>query len=247
MLITVVTIFPDAFPGLLAYSIPGKQLGKLWDLKIVNIRDYSDNRWQRVDDTPYGGGAGMVIKPNIIHKALTSAFNNYHDELPAIIYLTPRGKLFNNTIARKFSKNTGLIILCGRYEGIDQRVIDYWKTYHNMEEISIGDYVLFGGEAASMVIIESILRFIPGIMHNNNSPEDESFDVKEIDGSRVDLLEYPQYTKPAIWRDYSVPSVLLSGNHLEIAKWQIEQSKQITRTVRPDLWNLYNCKKRYER
>ncbi len=246
MLITVITLFPSAFPGILAYSIPGKQLGKLWDLKTINIRDYSDNKWQRVDDTPYGGGAGMVIKPNIIHDALTSALNNYPGKPPAITYMTPRGQLFNNVVARKLAKNDGLIILCGRYEGIDQRVIDYWKIHHNMEEISIGDYVLFGGEVASMVVIESVLRFVPNMMHNHTSPENESFEVRDINGTQVDLLEYPQYTKPAIWHDYSVPSVLLSGNHLEIAKWQIEQSTQITKTVRPDLWNSYNCKKRYE-
>lgn len=245
MLITVVTLFPSAFPGTLGYSIPGRQFGKLWDLKTVNIRDYADNKWQRVDDTPYGGGAGMVIKPNIIHDALTSALNNYPNKEPAIIYMTPRGKLFDNKLARKFAKNNGVIILCGRYEGIDERVIDYWKLHHNMQEVSIGNYVLFGGEIASMVVIESLLRFVPGMMHNHNSPDNESFEIGEVNGDKVDLLEYPQYTKPAIWRGYSVPSVLLSGNHLEIAKWQIEQSKQITKTVRPDLWNSYNCKKWY--
>lgn len=247
MLITVVTLFPSAFPGTLAYSIPGRQLGKLWNLKIINIRDFSDNKWQRVDDTPYGGGAGMLIKPNIIHNALNSALNNYPNEAPTVIYMTPRGKLFNNVTARRLAKSKGIIILCGRYEGIDQRVIDHWELHHNMEEISIGDYVLFGGEVAATVVMESVLRFIPGMMHNHNSAENESFEIKEHGEGQFDLLEYPQYTKPAIWHDYSVPSVLLSGNHFEIAKWQIDQSKQTTRRVRPDLWNKYICRKRYGR
>ena len=235
MLITIVTLFPEMFPGILAYSLPGKQLGNLWDLKTVNIRDFSDNKWQKVDDTPYGGGAGMVIKPNIIHEALTDALKNYPNNEPAIINMTPRGRLFNNATARNLAEYDGLIILCGRYEGIDQRVIDHWIQHHNMQEISIGDYVLFGGEVAAMVIIESCLRFVPGIMHNEDSPEDESFCIKDINGSRVDLLEYPQYTKPVSWSGYDVPSVLLSGNHAEIAKWRIEQAKQITKSVRPDL------------
>lgn len=242
MLITVVTLFPEMFPGTLAYSLPGKQLGKLWNLKVINIRNYSDNKWQKVDDTPYGGGAGMVMKPNIVHSALNAALNNYSIARPEILYLTPRGKLFNNTVAHDLIKTKGLIILCGRYEGIDQRVIDYWKQHHNMREISIGDYVLFGGEVAAMAIIETCLRFIPGMMHNQKSTNDESFAIKDLNGTQVDLLEYPQYTKPAIWRDYSVPSVLLSGNHLEIAKWRMEKAKQITKTVRPDLWNTYSCK-----
>ncbi len=245
MLITIVTIFPEMFPGMLAYSLPGKHLGTLWDLKVVNIRNHSDNRWQKVDDTPYGGGAGMVMKANIVHNALTEALKNYQNKVPAIIHMTPRGKLFNNTTARSLATCDGLVILCGRYEGIDQRVIDHWIKHYGMQEISIGDYVLFGGEVAATVVIESCLRFVPGIMHNENSPDNDSFDIKDTNGDRVDLLEYPQYTKPVSWNSYDVPSVLLSGNHAEIMKWRIEQSKQITEQVRPDLWNTYKmlCKR----
>ncbi len=231
MLITIVTLFPEMFPGPLTCSLLGKTLGTLWELKTVNIRDFSDNIWKKVDDTTYGGGAGMVLKPNIVHEALNYALSLYKGLKPAIVYMTPRGKVFNNNIAKTLINNNGIIILCGRYEGIDQRVIDYWKTNNNLMEISIGDYVLFGGEIPAMVLIETCLRFIPGIMHNSESVIDESFSV--------DLLEYPQYTKPAIWNGNSVPSVLLSGNHLEIAKWRTEQSKQITKEVRPDLWEKY--------
>lgn len=231
MLITVVTLFPEMFPGPLSYSLLGKQLGSLWDLKTVNIRDFSDNIWHKVDDTPYGGGAGMVIKPNVVHDALTHALSTYNNIKPTIVYMTPRGKVFNNNVAKTIVNNDGLIILCGRYEGIDQRVIDFWKINYNLIEISIGDYVLFGGEIPAMVLIETCLRLIPGMMHNPESIEDESF--------AIDLLEYPQYTKPAIWHGDSVPSVLLSGNHLEIAKWRTNQAKQITKDVRPDLWDKY--------
>ncbi|MBQ9440794.1 MAG: tRNA (guanosine(37)-N1)-methyltransferase TrmD [Alphaproteobacteria bacterium] len=231
MLITVVTLFPEMFPGPLTYSLLGKKLGTLWNLKTVNIRDFSDNIWHKVDDTPYGGGAGMVLKPNIVHDSLNYALSLYNGSNPTIVYMTPRGQVLNSNIAKKIVNNEGIIILCGRYEGIDQRVIDFWKTKHNLVEISIGDYVLFGGEIPAMVLIETCLRFIPGIMHNSESVMDESF--------AIDLLEYPQYTKPAIWCGNSVPSVLLSGNHLEIAKWRTEQSKQITKALRPDLWKKY--------
>ncbi len=231
MLITVVTLFPEMFPGPLSYSLLGKQLGSLWNLQTVNIRDFSDNIWHKVDDTPYGGGAGMVIKPNVVHDALTQALSMYNNITPTVVYMTPRGKVFNNNVAKNIVNNDGLIILCGRYEGIDQRVIDFWKTNHNLIEISIGDYVLFGGEIPAMVLIETCLRLIPGMMHNPESVEDESF--------AIDLLEYPQYTKPAIWHGDSVPSVLLSGNHLEIAKWRTNQAEQITKDVRPDLWDKY--------
>ena len=233
MLVTIITLFPEMFPGPLQYSLLGKQLGSLWELKIVNLRNFSDNKWNRVDDTPYGGGAGMVLKPNIVHNALTYSLSLYQNKNPVIIYMTPRGIVFNNNIAQSLINNDGFIILCGRYEGIDQRVIDYWKLNYHLIEISIGDYILFGGEIPAMVLIETCLRFIPGIIHNNESTKDESFSL--------DLLEYPQYTKPAIWCGSSVPSVLLSGHHLKIAEWRTEQSKQITKEVRPDLWNKY-CK-----
>ncbi len=235
MLITLVTIFPEMFPGPLAHSLAGKSLGNLWELKTVNIRDFATDKHKKVDDTPYGGGAGMVMKPDIVHNALKYALSLY-DNTPEIIFMSPRGYVFSNQIAKELSKNqNGMIILCGRYEGIDQRVIDHWEKHHNLQEISIGDYVLFGGEIPAMVVIESCLRFIPGIMGNSESVNDESF--------ALDLLEYSQYTKPAIWKEYNVPSVLLSGNHEKIASWRIAQSKQITQEVRPDLWKRFISQK----
>lgn len=234
MLITVVTLFPDMFPGPLLYSVLGKQLSTLWNLKTINIRDFSDNKWKKVDDTPYGGGAGMVIKPNIIHDALSAALN-YYSIPPPIIYMTPRGKVFNQQVAQNliYKNDIGLIILCGRYEGIDQRVIDFWKEKHNMQEISIGDYVLFGGEIPAMVLIETCLRLIPGIMHNEQSINNESFNLNLSNNTK--LLEYPQYTKPYNWNRKLVPDILLSGNHNKIDKWRIQQALKITNEVRPDL------------
>lgn len=231
MLITILTIFPEMFPGPLSQSLAGKALGNLWNLKTINIRDFASDKHKTVDDTPYGGGAGMVMKPDIIDSALNHALS-FYDEKPEIIFMTPRGKTFSNKIAREIMKNPkGMIILCGRYEGIDQRVIDFWKENHGMKEISIGDYVLFGGEIPAMVVIDSCLRFLPGIMNNSDSVEDESFSNN--------LLEYPQYTKPAIWNGLEVPSVLLSGNHKEIDSWRLNQSEKITKENRPDLWNRY--------
>lgn len=231
MLITVLTLFPEMFPGILGHSLPGKSLGTLWKLRIVNIRDFALDKHKTVDDTPYGGGSGMIMKPDVINSALMYALSLYKDT-PEIIYMTPRGRVFKQEIAKQISaKKAGMILLCGRYEGIDQRVIEHWKQHHNMHEISIGDYVLFGGEIPAMVVIETCLRLIPGIMNNKNSIEDESFSNG--------LLEYPQYTRPKIWNNLVVPEVLLSGNHKEIEKWRVSQSEQITKSIRPDLWQMY--------
>ena len=231
MLVTILTLFPEMFPGALSHSLLGKALGKLWDLKVINIRDFATDKHRTVDDTPYGGGAGMVMKPDIVDQSLKYALSLYNS-MPEIVYMTPHGKIFNHSMAKQISANSaGIIFLCGRYEGIDQRVIDYWKINHNMREISIGDYVLFGGEIPAMVVIEASLRFSAGIMNNENSVEDESF----ANG----LLEYPQYTRPKSWNNLEVPDVLLSGNHAEISSWRILQSKQITQSVRPDLWEAY--------
>lgn len=235
MLITVVTIFPEMFPGALLYGLSGKALGKLWDLKTINLRDFAEDEHKTVDDTPYGGGAGMVMKPDIVHHAMLEALSGYSNP-PHILFMSPKGRQFSQKIAQnliKDDKKEGIIILCGRYEGIDERVIQFWKKNHNLMEISIGDYILFGGEIPAMVVIDSCLRLLPGIMNNTESIENESFSV--------DLLEYPQYTKPAIWMEENVPSVLLSGNHEKIAEWRMNQSKQITKDLRPDLWEKF-CK-----
>ena len=224
---TVFTLYPDLFPGPFSEGLYGKALDKkIWDLQKVNIKDYASDKHKTVDDTPYGGGSGMLIKPDVIARALDK--NTKKGE--KIIFLTPRGKVFNHECAKKFSQEKIINIICGHFEGIDQRVIDS----RNIEEISIGDFILSGGETASYVFLDAILRLIPGVIGNENSITEESF------GN--DLLEYPQYTKPQIWEEKSVPDVLLSGDHAKIKDWRLSQSEAITRDRRPDLWQKYNKK-----
>ncbi len=234
MLFTIVTIFPEIFPGPLKFGLSGKGLGTLWNFKTVNIRDFAEDKHKTVDDTPYGGGAGMVMKPDVVHKAMCEALS-FYKSMPTILFMSPRGETFTQKITRELIENAneGVIILCGRYEGIDERVIKYWKNNYQMREISVGDYILFGGELPALIVMDACLRLIPGIMNNSESTQIESFSV--------DLLEYPQYTKPAIWMEENVPSVLLSGNHEKIAAWRTHQAKQITKDIRPDLWAKY-CK-----
>ena len=224
---TIFTLYPDLFPGPFSEGLYGKALEKkIWDLKKVNVRDYAEDKHKTVDDTPYGGGSGMLIKPDVIGNALDK--NTKKGE--KIIFLTPRGKVFNHECAKKFSQEKIINIICGHFEGIDQRVIDS----RNIEEISIGDFVLSGGETASYVFLDAILRLIPGVIGNENSIAEESFENG--------LLEYPQYTKPQIWEKKSVPDVLLSGDHAKIKDWRLLQSEAITRDRRPDLWQKYNKK-----
>jgi tRNA (guanine37-N1)-methyltransferase len=224
---TVFTLYPDLFPGPFSEGLYGKALEKkIWNLQKVNLRDYAEDKHKTVDDTPYGGGSGMLIKPDVIGNALDK--NTKKGE--KIIFLTPRGKVFNHESAKKFSKEKIINIICGHFEGIDQRVIDS----RNIEEISIGDFILSGGETASYVFLDAILRLIPGVIGNENSVAEESFENG--------LLEYPQYTKPQIWEKKSVPDVLLSGDHAKIKDWRLLQSEAITRDRRPDLWQKYNKK-----
>ena len=224
---TVFTLYPDLFPGPFSEGLYGKALEKkIWDLQKVNLRDYAEDKHKTVDDTPYGGGSGMLIKPDVIGSALDK--NTKKGE--KIIFLTPRGKVFNHECAKKLSQEKIINIICGHFEGIDQRVIDS----RNIEEISIGDFVLSGGETASYVFLDAILRLIPGVIGNENSIAEESFENG--------LLEYPQYTKPQIWEKKSVPDVLLSGDHGKIKDWRLLQSEAITRDRRPDLWQKYNKK-----
>ena len=220
----VFTLYPEIFPGPLSKGLYGNALSKkIWNLKVVNIRDASEDKHKTVDDTPYGGGSGMLIKPDVIGNALDK--NTKKGE--KIIFLTPRGKVFNHECAKKFSQEKIINIICGHFEGIDQRVIDS----RNIEEISIGDFVLSGGETASYVFLDAILRLIPGVIGNENSVAEESFENG--------LLEYPQYTKPQIWEKKSVPNVLLSGDHAKIKDWRLLQSEAITRDRRPDMWQKY--------
>ena len=222
--VKIFTLYPDFFPGILSKGIYGRAIEKsLWNLDVINIRDYAKDKHKTVDDTPYGGGEGMVLKPDVVAKALDQ--NLKKDE--KIIYLTPKGKTFDQNKAKKFLNEKKINILCGHFEGIDQRVIES----RGIEEISIGDYILSGGETAAYVILDSILRLVPGVLGNENSYKDESFENG--------LLEYPQYTKPQIWEKTPVPEVLLSGDHSKIKDWRLSQSEAITRHRRPDLWQKY--------
>ena len=220
----VFTLYPEIFPGPLAKGLYGKALTKkLWNLSVVNIRDAAIDKHKTVDDTPYGGGDGMIIKADVLARSLDQNVNP--DE--KIIYLSPKGRLFDHNYAKKLSKEKSVNLICGHFEGIDQRIIDT----RNIEEVSIGDFILSGGEVAAFVVIDAILRYIPGVLGNENSSKDESFENG--------LLEYPQYTKPQIFEQKGVPDVLLSGDHAKIKDWRLSQSEAITRDRRPDLWQLY--------
>ena len=220
----IFTLYPELFPGPLNKGLYGKALlNDIWNLKIVNIRDYSSDKHKTVDDTPFGGGSGMLIKPDVLANSLDQ--NVKPNE--KIYYLTPKGKLFSQKLAKKLSKEKTINLICGHFEGVDQRVIDT----RNIEELSIGDYVLSGGETAALVVLDSILRLIPGVLGNDQSISEESFENG--------LLEYPQYTKPQIWEKKNVPDVLLSGDHAKIKDWRLSESEAITRDRRPDLWQKY--------
>ncbi len=220
----IFTLYPEYFPGPFDIGICKKAFEKkLWDLKLINIRDYADDKHKTVDDTPYGGGVGMLMRPDVVAKSLDANL----DEKETVYYLTPKGKIFNQDIAKDIVKKNKVNILCGHFEGVDQRVLDS----RNVEEISIGDFILSGGEMASFVVLDTILRLVPGVLGNLNSTKDESFENG--------LLEYPQYTKPQIWEKLSVPDILLSGDHNKIKSWRLSQSEAITRHRRPDLWQKY--------
>ena len=220
----VFTLYPEIFPGPLNKGLYGKALSKkIWDLKIVNIRDSAEDKHKSVDDTPLGGGSGMLLKPDVLAKSIDQ--NTNIDE--KIFYLSPKGKKFDQKIAKDLSKEKYINLICGHFEGIDERIL----TTRNIEEISIGDFILSGGETAAFVIIDSILRLLPGVIGNEMSKKDESFENSS--------LEYPQYTKPLIWEKKSVPEVLLSGDHAKIKDWRLSQSEAITRDRRPDLWQKY--------
>ncbi|MDC1153660.1 tRNA (guanosine(37)-N1)-methyltransferase TrmD [Candidatus Pelagibacter sp.] len=220
----VFTLYPEVFPGPLSKGLYGKALSKkLWNLNIVNIRDAAEDKHKTVDDTPYGGGSGMLLKADVLAKSLDQ--NKIEGE--KVIYLSPKGKKFDQNYAQKLSNEKSVSFICGHFEGVDERVL----STRNIEEISIGDYILSGGETAAFVVIDSILRLLPGVLGNENSRLDESFENG--------LLEYPQYTKPQIWEEKAVPEVLLSGDHSKIKDWRLSQSEAITRVRRPDLWQKY--------
>ena len=224
----VFTLYPELFPGLLGVGLYKKALEKkLWSLKVINIRDYAIDKHKTVDDTPFGGGSGMVMRADVIANSLDK---NISDKKEPIIYLSPKGKKFDQSYAKKVMKKN-INIICGHFEGVDQRLLET----RNIEEISVGDFVLSGGEAASFLVIDTILRLIPGVLGNPDSLAEESFERN--------LLEYPQYTKPQKWEEKDIPEVLLSGDHAKIKGWRLAQSEDITRRRRPDLWKKYKTNK----
>lgn len=229
----VITLFPDAFPGVLGASLTGKALQDgLWKLDPIDLRLFGKGRHRNVDDTPAGGGAGMVLRPDIMAAALHHAFKGTpqdRTEWPAI-YLSPRGNPFNQAMAQSFSTAQGLTLICGRFEGLDQRVIDRF----DIQEVSLGDFVLTGGEIAAQAFIDATVRLILRVLGNHASTEEESFSEG--------LLEHPQYTKPASWEGHDIPDVLLSGHHAQIASWRQAMAERLTKERRPDLWRAYCAK-----
>lgn len=231
---TVLTLFPEMFPGPLSTALAGKALHNgLWSLETVQIRDFATDKHQKVDDTPYGGGAGMVMKPDVLDAAILAAKTK--NPYATLIYFTPRGTRLTQPLAFELSKNN-LILLCGRYEGVDQRLLDA----HQPLEISIGDYILSGGEMAALTLLDACIRLLPGVVGDAESIEQESFANTE---NYACLLEYPHYTKPPLWNGISVPEVLLGGNHAHIARWRQAESERITRERRPDIWERFKTLK----
>lgn len=215
----VITLFPEAFPGILGLSLTGRALDLgLWRLETLDLRGFGIGKHRNVDDTPAGGGAGMVLRADVVDAALRAA-----EGLP-VIYLSPRGRRFDQAMARAWASGPGITLLCGRFEGVDQRVLDH----HNIAEVSLGDFVMTGGEIAAQAMLDATLRLLPGVLGNADSAVEESFSEG--------LLEHPQYTRPSVWEGREIPAVLQSGNHAEIAKWRRTEAERITRERRPDLW-----------
>jgi len=221
-------LYPEMFPGPFASGLYQKALEKkIWSLEVVNIRDYATDKHKTVDDTPFGGGSSMLIRADVVANSLDKNISNKSEP---IIYLTPKGKKFDHIYAKKIlGKNINII--CGHFKGVDQRLLET----RNIEEVSVGDFILSGGEIGAFVLIDTIVRLIPGVIGNYNSLNDETFERN--------LLEYPQYTKPQKWEEKEVPDVLLTGNHKKIKDWRLTRSEDITRRRRPDLWEKYNKNK----
>lgn len=224
--VTVLTLYPEVFPGTLGVSILGKGLqDHRWDLQVVNIRDFALDKHQSVDDAAFGGGPGMVMRPDVLDAALSETFAL--DKPDRLIYLSPRGQTLTQELCRETSTLSHVGLICGRFEGIDQRVLDAWS----IEEVSLGDFVLAGGEVAAQAFIESVVRLLPGVLGAEESLDEESF----ANG----LLEYPHYTRPREWKGLTVPDILISGHHEKINMWRQQQSENLTQMRRPDLWDRY--------
>jgi tRNA (guanine37-N1)-methyltransferase len=224
---TILTLFPEMFPGPLGHSLAGRALREgIWALEAVDIRAFASDKHRSVDDAPFGGGAGMVMRPDVIDTALTARRGP-----GPLIYLTPRGRLLRQARVRELATEPGLTLLCGRFEGVDQRVLDA----HQAEEISLGDFVLSGGEPAALMVMDAVVRLLPGVTGNQASLTDESFEGG--------LLEYPHYTRPQEWQGRAVPEILVSGHHEKVRAWRQRQSEDITRQRRPDLYEPYAAAK----
>ncbi|GIK97438.1 MAG: tRNA (guanine-N(1)-)-methyltransferase [Alphaproteobacteria bacterium] len=232
---TVLTLFPEMFPGPLGVSLAGKALESgIWALETVDIRDFASDKHRSVDDTPFGGGPGMVMRPDVVDAAIAAATAGRPEAGP-VIYLSPRGRLLTQRVVRELAARPAVTLLCGRYEGVDERVLEA----HGADEISLGDFILSGGEPAALALIDAVVRLLPGVVGAPAGLEDESFERG--------LLEYPHYTRPASWQGRDVPEVLLSGHHERIAAWRLRQSEEATRARRPDLWARYEAARREEK
>ncbi|WP_371170006.1 tRNA (guanosine(37)-N1)-methyltransferase TrmD [Aliiroseovarius sp. 2305UL8-7] len=231
----VITLFPSAFPGVLGESLTGRALKDgLWALEPIDLRPFGEGKHRNVDDTPAGGGAGMVLRADVVSKAIDTAQSGATSDRAKwpVVYMSPRGKPLTQAMARRFAACDGITVLCGRFEGVDERVLDEY----DIEEVSLGDFILTGGEIAAQAMLDATVRLLPGVLGNEASTEEESFSAG--------LLEHPQYTRPAIWRGRTIPEVLTSGHHGKIAEWRHEMSEQITRERRPDLWESLQEKRR---
>ncbi len=227
----VLTLLPQAFPGILGESLMGRALQDgLWQLQTYDLRQYGVGKHRNVDDTPAGGGAGMVLRPDVLEAAITDARRAARGNMP-MFYLSPRGIPFHQAMAQNLARADGVTLLCGRFEGVDERVLQHF----GIQEVSLGDFVMTGGEIAAQAMIDATVRLLPGVLGNDDSAVEESFS----DG----LLEHPQFTKPASWQGHDIPDVLLSGNHARIAEWRSDQSRKITADRRPDLWDAYQRRK----
>ncbi|HCR85966.1 MAG TPA: tRNA (guanosine(37)-N1)-methyltransferase TrmD [Alphaproteobacteria bacterium] len=231
----LISIFPELFPGALATGLTGKALEKgVWSFDTINIRDFAEDKHKTVDDTPYGGGAGMVMRPDVLAKAIdhlgirNQELGISNSGAGKIIYMSPRGTLLNQRKVEELAGVKTLSIICARYEGVDQRVLDKY----GVEEVSVGDFILTNGEIAAYLLIDACVRKINGVLGNPQTHDEESFSI----AGSSNLLEYPHYTRPEVWSGFSVPDVLKSGNHALIAKWRLEKAKELTAQKRPDLW-----------
>ena len=231
MKVSILTLYPEVFPGVLGVGVIGRALREqIWSLNIVKLRDFAVGKHAQVDDTPYGGGAGMLLRPDVADAALSSIPHGGRR-----IYVSPRGRPLTQKLAYELAQEKALTVLCGRFEGIDQRVLDHYE----LEEVSLGDYVLAGGEVAAQALLEAVLRLKAGVLGEENSIMQESF---SLDDDYAGLLEYPHYTKPPLWNGRSVPEVLLSGHHGKIDAWRKQQAEELTQQRRPDLWERYKRK-----